>query len=143
MKAQVTIEFIISIVIFLITVSYVSFIIINIMPSYHNIAYNEIVKSKTYQISEFLMFENLSSGEFYKLDDKKISLLNSMCETNYEEFKKGLGLNSSDVIIRVESFDKIITECGSYSQARPYFFLHRIALNSSNDILKLTVGVMK
>ena len=114
MKGFQEIEFVISVFVFITTVSFVTIIIINNIPLFYNIALTENLKSKSYQFSQMLLFDEgyprnwdtmqlsdisrlgLSSGQKYFLDKNKIDSLSAFCSNpnNYEIVKSKIGIAS-------------------------------------------------
>ena len=126
MKGFQEIEFIISIFVFITTVSFVTLIIINNIPLFYNIALTENLKAKSYQFSEILLFDEgypknwntmqlsdinrigLSNGQNYFLDINKISKLSEYCSNpnNYEIVKTKMGVGQGrDIIIEASYLD--------------------------------------
>jgi len=162
MNAQVNIEFIISAGIFAVSIIYVVSVILNSLPSYHEIMINEVLKSKPYQISEAILLSEgepknwnehdinqvssigLSTSEPYVLDKNKLEKLNETCNNNYEKVKEILGQNLTDVIIKIEKLDgTLLVDCEKTSKTRTVFWVNRIGiLNTDNEFLKIRIGVM-
>lgn len=126
MKGFQEIEFIISIFVFITTISFVTIIIINNIPLFYNIAISENTKSKSYQFSQILLFDEgypknwnsvdlsqtnrigLSTGEKYILDINKINRLSQFCSlpNDYETVKSRIGVAvERDIVIEVSYVD--------------------------------------
>jgi hypothetical protein len=130
MKGVIEIEFIISVFVFITTISFVTFIIVNGIPAYHNTAIGENLKSMSYQYAEMLLFDGgyplnwslaaeptgnvkrigLSAGKRYVIDQNKLNRLASICNngvtSNYTTVKKILGVDfMHDVVIEVSRLD--------------------------------------
>ena len=56
-KGIAELEFIISVFVFITTISFVTFLIINNIPILHGLSASESLKSKSYQYSELLLFD--------------------------------------------------------------------------------------
>jgi len=103
---QVNIEFILSASVFLLTLTFISFTIVDIFPNFHNEAANDILKAKAFQASELLIMDEgdwsadledvkrigLSTGDMHILNKSKILALNNCDKAEYNEIKKLLGL---------------------------------------------------
>lgn len=100
MKGQTGIEFIVGVSIFLVTISYALLTIINNMPVYHDYAITEDLLAKAYQVSDFLTFENLSTGVRYQLDPSKISQLGMLC-ANEAGMRNAFGLGQKDIVVKI------------------------------------------
>ena len=106
MKGVLNIEFIVSVIVFLITLSFVSMSIINNAPFLHQESFIENLKSNAYQVSQLLLLDEglsdsgntnwnkdnvvllgLSAGEEYILDQNKISELDNLCNEDYEKVR--------------------------------------------------------
>ena len=129
MKGVVEIEFIIAVFVFITTISFVTFLIVDSIPAYHTTASGESLKSKAYQFSEMLFMDEgyprnwntlpfaqtnrigFSSGERYRFDETKIAYLYSVCQpapggAGYLAVKNRLGLESAyDIIIEAYYID--------------------------------------
>lgn len=108
MRGSVNVEFIISVFVFLTTISFITITIINNIPAFRYISISEINNAKAYAISEILLFDEgypstgltwwdvsrgytnvadiqrigLSSGKKYFLSRDKILALNNICNNN-------------------------------------------------------------
>ena len=100
MKGIINIEFVVSLMVFLSTVSFVSIIIINNLPILRYEAISNDMKSRAYQLSNIL-FYNLSNEDSYVLDSGKIDALGDLC-INYENFRN---LFSENLIVDITSLD--------------------------------------
>ena len=116
-KGQTGVEFIVSSVIFLVTVSYASLTIINNMPIYHDYADTEDLSAKSYQLSEYLLFNYLASEptsvplEKYVIDKTKLESLRTLCETSADSnaIRAGLMTGGKDVDIIIDYIDQTCT----------------------------------
>ena len=163
MKASINIEFILSVVVFLGAISFVTINIINVsLPFFHKEAVNDELKSKAFHISELLLFKKgvpgnwdetnvrglgLSSGEPYIIEESKILALNDSCSNDYQGVLGLLYQKNIDVVIDIIDLDgNNLCRCGPMvsSKARPEFSLQRIAVldNVDKDIVKMTVRVV-
>ncbi len=117
MKAQTGVEFIVSTMIFLLTISYATLTIINNMPVYHDYAVTENLISNSYQISEYILFDYLASNEKYVIDTVKKNALVSICEGNgleaserNQNIRDTFNLDSNDIILTITKIDNPLTE---------------------------------
>jgi hypothetical protein len=163
MKAAVNIEFILSMVVFLGAVTFVTFSLINVtLPFFHKEAINDEIKSKAFHISELLLFKEgnpsdwdennvgglgLSTGDSYVLSASKVLALNATCAKSYEKVRQLLSQNQFDVSIDITGLNgNAYCKCGPLvkSVARPEFSVQRIAVldNPSKDIVEISVKVI-
>src|SRR4030042_873859 len=108
MKAQLSIEYYVSLTIFILFVGYIFFQLIIRSPQFIVEVQNERLRSESYQISELLINDpgepivwnqanvkriGLSSNlnETNLLSNEKISALQSICNTDYEKIRKLIG----------------------------------------------------
>ena len=163
MKGVSEIEFIISVFVFITSVSFVTIIIINNIPLFHNKAFTDNLKAKSWQYSEILLFDEgypknwqavqladikrigFSSG-FYIIDRTKLSQLNVLCSDpsiGYSKIKNLLGLDAvNDIVIEASNLDdtpvigasKIICGPPVTTQLRPQSQITRLAVLNSGDM---------
>ncbi len=169
-KGVLDIEFMISIMVFLTAIAFVSFSLVNNIPKLHQESLSQDIKSKAFQISELLMFDQgwptnwntllpdqdgqvnrlgLSGGNRYFLDSEKVTKLNTYCTIpgKYDKIKDLLGLDfRNEVSIEIHDTDLIVKmDCKPpvTSQVRPKATITRIAIDSAtNKILIMTVSVL-
>ena len=96
MKGIINIEFIISLMVFLSTLSFVSIMVINSLPALRYESLGNDMRSRAYQLSNILLF-NFSGKESYVLDIDKIASMQSLCN-NYENFRN---LFSEELILDI------------------------------------------
>ncbi len=104
------VEFVISVFVFITTVTFTSALIVGNIPLFHDSSVFETIKSKSYQYSELLLFDEgypkdwnwgtverigLSSGKRYFVDESKMTELNTICNSpnGYNFTKSQLGLD--------------------------------------------------
>ncbi len=126
-KGVIEIEFIISVFVFITTISFVTLIIVSNIPTLHNTAAGESVKSWAYQYSEMLLMDEgapknwdsltfgevkrigFSDGERYMLNYAKLQKLRDACndpEVSYNVTKNRLGVDfAHDIVIEVSTLD--------------------------------------
>ena len=153
-KGIAELEFIISVFVFITTISFVTFLIISNIPILHSLSASESLKSKSYQYSELLLFDEgapmnwedesdtqnikrigLSGGRRYFVDVDKIAKLNSIC-SNYQLARQKLGLENEDIVIEVSYLDdtplnglpKIICGPSVTTQVRQQFQTTRLGV---------------
>ena len=162
MKGIIDIEFIFSVMIFLTTITFVTFIIISNIPLFHREAVNEDLRARAYEISELLLVDKgypenwdapniaaerlgLSGGGRYNLSSDKITELKSMCQTSYENVKTLLGHDyRNDVTIEIiDSGNNHLLEClpPVITTVRPKFQITRFAVLKDKRIVRMVVGV--
>lgn len=172
MKGLAEIEFIISVFVFITTVSFVTSIVISNMPLFHGASASSTLKAKSWQHSEMLVFDSgsptdwqiqqfsdvkrigLSAGTRYLLDKSKIDELAAMCAdplVGYASVKDRLGLDTrNDIIIEVSYLDespvtgssKIICGPSTITQIRPRFQTVRLGVLNDADKTILRIKVI-
>ncbi len=129
MKGVIEIEFIISVFIFITTMSFVTFLIVSSIPAFHNTAVGELVKSRSYQFAEIMFMDEgsptnwqiqpfadvkrigFSTGKRYVIDQSKLDQLAALCQpepagAGYQSVKNRLGLDSNyDITIEASYLD--------------------------------------
>ncbi len=136
MKGQFTWDYIVSIGAFIALVSYLSLQIVNTAPIGINTIKGEFLRSEAYQISELLIndpgepkdwttsnverlgFANENFNITNYISSRKISDINTMCASNYENVANLLGIdmknyNFSLVMIDRTDGNVIISDCKS------------------------------
>jgi len=125
-KAIANVEFIISIAVFLVVISFVTITAFNVLPVFHRETLSEGSKAGLYQFSELVVSEGypknwsddarntktygLSSQERYILDAEKISTLDSLCKTDYEKIRDSFG--EYDIKLVVERLNgTVLLDC--------------------------------
>ena len=169
-KGVLDIEFMISIMVFLTAITFVSFSPVSNIPKLHQESLSQDIKSKAFQISEILMFDQgwptnwttllpnqdsqvnrlgLSGGGRYFLDSAKVTALNTYCTVpgKYDKIKDLLGLDySNEVAIEIQDTDLIVKmDCKPpvTSQVRPKATITRIAIDSATSkMVIMTVSVL-
>ncbi|MBI4896497.1 MAG: hypothetical protein HY832_03020 [Candidatus Aenigmarchaeota archaeon] len=106
MKGVVDIEFMISLFMFLVTISFITYTIAGNLPRYHEEATVNHLRSVAFQASELLLFDKgnpqdwqsesvitdvnqigLAADKKYKIDSVKIAALNKYCTNEYDAIK--------------------------------------------------------
>ena len=157
MKGVTNIEFVLSVFVFLGTLSFIAFLVINSMPFYRQNALSEDIKAESYQISELLVLDRgepivwgknnvkrigLLGDEFYVLDFGKITTLDAMCKSNYDKIRNLFGKNDLEINITYLDNNLQILDCkNSTSITRLKFTVTRFAV-VNNRIAKVDVSVI-
>ena len=158
MKGVINIDFIVSILIFLSTLSFVSMMVINSIPFFHQESVIDNIKTSMYQISHILLFdagypegwdrntvEMLGLSEKpYVLDRNKIDELNALCGTDYNRVQGLLTNYRTNVVIGIESIDggTNILSCGDVKTIiRPEFIIKRFVI-VDGDIYEMKITVV-
>ncbi len=171
-KGIVDIEFVISILVFLTVLTFVTYSVIAMIPRLHQVSFNQDIKSKAFQLSELMMFDEgepkdwgtnaavttiddiermgFSSGRDYSLDTNKISKFNAFCNApgNYAKMKDLLGLDyTNDVLVDIKIIGgATVASCHpvAVSNVRARTTLVRLGLDSANPstVYEMTVSVM-
>lgn len=134
MRGMVNIEFILSSMVFLVSVAFVILTVARQFPTLEEHALTDDLRSKGYQLSELLMFgkgepENwetlppaqakrfgLSSGQRYVLDRNKIAALAQRC-ADYASVRQVIGLEESFSITAVQNDGTTLLSCGPQGQS--------------------------
>jgi hypothetical protein len=141
MKGVIEIEFIISVFVFITSISFVTIIIVGNIPTVHNAAISENIKSTAYQYSEMLLIDEgapadwntfpfseakrvgFSTGIRYLLDIGKITQLSDLCrdpDVGYNIAKNRLGVDfAHDIVIEVSALDGSPVAGGDVIICRP------------------------
>ena len=166
MKGLAEVEFIIAVCVYITTIAFVTFFIIANIPLLHNTATTNLLKSKSYQYSELLLFDGgspknwhlnpqsadrvgFSSGRRYFLDSNKIAALSTLC-LNYGSAVQKLALNEFDIVIEASYLDDApvvgssatICKPGVTTQLRPQFQTTRFGVLSDMSIVKIRVVII-
>ncbi len=160
MKGVLDIEFVLSVFLFLGTISFVTVLIGRESVALQNSAISDNMKSESYQISQILMFDKgspadwengpkenikrvgLSSGENYFLDADKLAMMDALCSSDYN-FVSGM-LTKFHVNIAIKSTNgNVLYNCEpSFETAkRPKFVTERKAL-LNNEVVEITVTLI-
>lgn len=159
-KGVLDIEFVLSVFLFLGTVSFITILIGRESVSLQNSAITDNMKSESYQISQLLMFNEgnpktwesaaksdikrigLSSGQDYVLNEAKLAKLQQLCAGDYN-FVSGM-LTTFNINITVkDDGGEVLYKCMPSFETlrRPKFITERTAL-LNNDAVKLEVTVI-
>lgn len=170
MRGFAEIEFIISVFVFITTISFVTFLIINNIPLFHTTAVSDQLKTRSYQYSELFLFDEgyptnwytdprnskrigLSIGRRYFIDKNKVDSLRSLCSSvgGYALVKQKIGSIDFDIIVEASYLDetpvsgasKIICRPQVLTQIRPQFQTTRLGvLSTDNSIIKIKTTVI-
>lgn len=140
MKGISELEFIISVFVFITTISFVTIIIVNNIPLFHTATVSERLKARSWQHSEMLLLDEgypadwqtkmfseverigLSSGRYF-LDRNKLNQLSLLCSdpnTSYSAVKAKMGLTAAnDIIIEASNLDDSPVVGASKTLCRP------------------------
>ncbi len=144
MKGIINIEFVISLLVFISTVSFVSMMVINSFPALRYEALSNDMKSKAYQLSNVIL-ANFSGQETYALDMNRINeMKNNYCygPDAYEAFRN---LFSENLILEIEQLDgTTLISCKPPVETRlkPEFTLKRFA-TVNNEIIIMSIGIIR
>jgi hypothetical protein len=169
---MVEIEFILSVLVFVVSISFVTLVIVGNIPLLHNTATGENAKAMSFQYSEMLVLDEgypmnwsdgnfaqvvrmgFSTGQRHVVDGAKISKMSVYCNdplTGYTAVKANLGFgNDRDVVIEASRlngsalFGSSVQVCGPplESRARQQFHTNRLAVLPSGEIVKIRVTVI-
>lgn len=160
MKGQVNVEFIVSFLVFLSILSFVSFKIISNYPEFRKETIKNFMISKAYQISHILIYDDgyppdwnlsnvemigLTSGVPYILNYNKILELNCN-ETEYQKIKSIFGVERLDLIINITYNGTPLSTCSPthISLVRPKYWIERFAvtnISGSFKVIKIDIAV--
>ncbi|MBI2579476.1 MAG: hypothetical protein HYW27_01080 [Candidatus Aenigmarchaeota archaeon] len=162
MKGQVNFEFIISVMVFLSVMSFITIQIINGVSVLRRELSVEDMKSSAFQVSNVIAFDEgypenwnagnvlrigLSSG-FYSLDDGKINSLKELCESEngYKKFVSLIGLEfSKDVYLNISKLSgETLAICSPKveSRVRNIVQADRTFFSGGYGIVKLNIKVI-
>jgi hypothetical protein len=158
-KAQVNLEFIISVAVFISTLTFITVNVMNIFPTFQSEINKDILKSKAWQISEILFkkgypenWENLdevamlgfSTDKYYVLNKTKLTVINQCDSTSYDKIRELLNLDiREDFIINITLIEgatkREYVYCGPrvISLVAPKLWVTRFALINDEDKLKI------
>ncbi|MCX6815516.1 MAG: hypothetical protein NT120_01520 [Candidatus Aenigmarchaeota archaeon] len=161
MKGIIDIEFILSVVVFLSTISFVAMLIINNIPVFHGDSVSEDLRARAYQISQVLIFDKgapeywtvgnvlrvgLSNGTKQTMNTTKIANLASLCSSSYENTKSLLGQDyRTDIKIKIiDAANQTLLDCKPQviSLIRPEFQIIRFANLDDKRIVRIAVSVL-
>ena len=160
------VEFVLSVAVFLLIVSVLSYNILSSLPGFHSESVKDITRSKAYQVSEILLKDEgepsdwntkpignikrigLSGGQPFILNEDKITELYDLCTDNYEEVLGLFGLEKNTLIINITDLDgnsvlgggKEICKPKIISETAPKFWIYRFGILGS-EIVKVRVLV--
>lgn len=153
----VNIEFMVSVFVFLVTIGFILLNIAgNLVPLHRDTAL-DIMRSKTYQLSQVIIFDEgdpknwdendvnragLSTGEKYVISAAKITSFNSTCANNYDKLRD-MFFGNRRFQIRINATDssgKTVIDCGNLTS--PLFSLKRPAvLDTTREIVEIEISV--
>ena len=169
MKGVVEIEFIISVFVFVTSVSFVTLIIVSNVPLLHNTASGEVSKAMSYQYSEMFLFDEgypsnwesgnfadamrmgFSSGKRQALDINKITKFSAYCtQVGYDAIKTRLGVdNYHDITIEAARLNGSavvgnVILCGPQvtTKLRQQFYTSRLGVLSTGAIIKIKTTII-
>jgi hypothetical protein len=162
-KGVIDIEFILAVVVFLSAITFVSYVIIGNVPALHRESLSEDLRSRAYQVSQLLLFDQgepadwdtnplsvqrlgLSTGEAYTISSAKITALATVCG-DYNNLKSLLSQDfTKDVKISVvDAAGTSLLDCGPAVNTTiiPEFPVVRYAvLQDGTTIVRLLVSVI-
>jgi hypothetical protein len=157
MKAQISfVEFLVAIIIFLSSVTYIAFQISSLIPNYINEIKAERMRSEAFQLSELLIndpgnpanwYQDFDHAERLGLSDEtrnktnllsgdKISKFNETCFSSYLEVKKKLGIDYNfSLVLKDGKTGKIKINCSVPILPR-YTRITRIVAYTENNEIK-------
>lgn len=156
-KGVVDIEFMVSIMVFLTVIAFVAATIVGSVPKLNQEAFSQDIKSKSFQVSELLLFDKghpdlwtvlnvgrlgLSNGTRYYIDPAKVLSLRTLCTADYARVKDLLGLDfRNEVILQVEDVltpTPLDLNCtpAVISEIRPQATMTRVGIDPATNRLK-------
>jgi len=161
MKGTLDIEFILAIIVFLSTISFVTFVILSNIPVFHGESISEDLRARAYEISQLIIFDQgypsdwnpsnvlrigLSNGTGYVIDTIKVENLKSLCASDYARTKSLLGQEfRRDIKINiVDGMNTTILDCKPpvTSLVRQEFQISRFVTLNDTRIVRLAVSVL-
>ncbi|MCD6367701.1 MAG: hypothetical protein J7L45_01305 [Candidatus Aenigmarchaeota archaeon] len=114
LKGQFNIEYMFSLIVFIMVVLYISTQVSNVIPIHHqdsieNLLYNDAAKA-----SEILIKDPVNGFAYspYNLSATKMLIFKTVCDNNYEDAKKIINLHNRDFQLSVELNNTINYTCG-------------------------------
>jgi len=163
MKGMLDIEFIVSVFVFMIAVSFVLLTLTGSLPKMHQETLSQDIQSKAFQVSEMLVGNEgwpydwnsnvasatrvgLTNGTKYRIDSQKIQALASLCAADYSRAKALMGIDfHNDVAINMDAIDSPSSfECmpGATSTVRSSASVTRLAVDELGRIWMLKVTIL-
>jgi hypothetical protein len=157
MKGIANIEFILSVVVFISTIIFVTMTIINNVPFLHNEAVSDHIKSRAYQLSDILLFDEgspsnwnennvavigLSAGNPYNLSNAKIISLNELCKNNpnrVKELLKEPGIYVDINITKIDTGTEMTHNCTTGKRGTVFTITRFAVVNS--EIVRVDVSI--
>ena len=146
MKAQSNLEFIIDVGIFAISILAVVGFIASEIPKIHNNYVVNYKMAKCYQISEYLIFKNFSSGQAYFINLTKVNDFDNFCNSNYAKLINDYNVNGL-FIVKIENENgEDIGNCGPFNKLQKSYSISRFGIfknetTGNYEIAKIMVGV--
>jgi hypothetical protein len=139
MKGIADVEFILSTMIFLGIITFVTFSIVSNVPGLRDTSMTETLHVRTFEVSQLLLFDKglscdtsnvcstdwysapptdvnrmgLSTGERYVLDKRKIAAMQAACNTDYKSIRAVFGDKIFDLRLNItDSSDNQLLSCG-------------------------------
>jgi len=157
MKAQLNIEFILAVTLFIISILFISYTATQEWFSLKTEIDEEEKKLLGYAISQLIIYdkgypENWDSLENlqkfglslhpYTLSRNKLNAINNCSYENYNKIKNFLSLPSDKdfLIIITDQYERIISKCGIEHNIREIVWIRRFAVLDGN-IVKIIIGI--
>ncbi len=139
-------EFIIDTGIVLVSILAVVGFIISYIPKVHNMYESNYKKAKAYQISDFLLFNNFSSGRKYFVNLTKMNSFFSSCSGNYKGTLNSMNVPGLLIVEATNENDEIIGSCGPVERLKKSYYIRRFGIfknetSGSLEIVTIMVGV--
>lgn len=156
-KGIVNIEFMISVFVFLVTISFIILTLTGSLIPLHKDASLNSMRSVGYQLSQVILFDEgdpknwdpinvnragVSGGEKYLVSSAKIANFNATCAANYSKLLD-MYFGNKKLLFKVnitDSSGRNMLNCGNANN--PQFSIRRLAvLDTTRDIIEIEISV--
>lgn len=157
-KGMMNIEFMVSVLVFLLTIGFILINIAGNLIPLHRDAELDAIRSRAYQLSQIIVFDEgdpknwevlgnatrvgLSTGDKYVMSSAKISSFNATCNSNYDNLLE-MYFGNTKLLFSInitDSSGKNLLDCGKLTS--PQVSLKRFAvLDTTKDMLKIEISV--
>ena len=114
LKGQFNVEYMFSLIVFIMVVIYISTQVSTVIPRYHQKAIENLLYNDAYTSSEILVKDQNNGFSYspYNLSATKIIWFKNYCNSNYEYAKKRIGLANRDFQLHVYVNSTLNYTCG-------------------------------
>jgi hypothetical protein len=169
MKGIADVEFILSTMIFLGIITFVTFSIVSNVPGLRDSSMRETLHVRAYEVSQLLLFDQGEPSDWYTapasvkrmglsrtndryaLDKRKIAAMQTICSTDYRTIRAAFGDKIFDMRLNItDSAGNQLLSCGpplirtsrSETKITRFAILYDPVLPQNRDIVKMDVSVL-